>query len=578
VAPGTAAAPCGWSCPRCTYMEEATSQTCSMCGTCAEPVQPEPAPAAVTATKAKQPKAKQPKANQPKAQVAATNSTPAAAAVPVDSAAGSANSSVSSAAAAGEGQARNTSKVKEAKYHEMAQTPQRVQNNKMAAEQAAALAAREAAGKPRINMVVVGHVDAGKSTMMGRLLVDLGQVSQKLVHKYEKEAKAIGKGSFSFAWVLDQQEAERARGVTIDVAIQSFETESRMVTLLDAPGHKDYIPNMISGAAQADVAVLVVNSLVGEFEAGFSNGGQTREHAQLLKSLGVRELVVAVNKLELLDWDQSRFDFIQAELTPFLTGRTVGFKAKQLTFVPVSGLTGHNLATPGDAPELVSWYADGLTLLQAIDQLSPPARKLEVPTRLCVTDVFKSATNTMGSAFAGKLESGTLRVGDKVAILPSLELATVKGLELDGAAVEWGFAGDNLDVGITGVELSSLAIGDVMCDPQQMVRMASKFEAQIAVLQLEGAPILPGQPISLFMQGCERGATFTKLIAILGKGGEVVQKKPRCVRSDQMAQVQIKVDQLVCMEEFATSKMLGRFMLRQAGATVAVGIITRVRS
>ena len=196
--------------------------------------------------------------------------------------------------------------------------------------------------KESINLIVIGHVDSGKSTLMGHLLFQLGQVSQKIMHKYEQESRKVGKQSFMYAWVLDETEEERSRGITMDVGQNKFETSQRVVTLLDAPGHRDFIPNMISGAYQADVAILVVNATTGEFEAGFESGGQTREHALLVRSLGVSQLCVAINKLDTVDWDQERFTNIKDKLRLFLT-KQAGFKETDLSFVPCSGLTGENL-------------------------------------------------------------------------------------------------------------------------------------------------------------------------------------------------------------------------------------------
>merc|ERR1719500_1647025 len=191
--------------------------------------------------------------------------------------------------------------------------------------------------KESINLIVIGHVDSGKSTLMGHLLFQLGQVSQKMLHKYEQESRKVGKQSFMYAWVLDETEEERSRGITMDVGQNKFETENRVVTLLDAPGHKDFIPNMIGGAYQADVAILVVNATTGEFEAGFEAGGQTREHALLVRSLGVGQLCVAINKLDTVDWNENRFSSIRDKLKLFLT-KQAGFKESDLTFIPCSGL------------------------------------------------------------------------------------------------------------------------------------------------------------------------------------------------------------------------------------------------
>ena len=256
--------------------------------------------------------------------------------------------------------------------------------------------------KPLINVAVVGHVDAGKSTLMGHLLCLLGHVSKKELHKNKTESQKLGKGSFAFAWVLDETGEERERGVTIDVAQTRFETKKKTVNLLDAPGHKDFVPNMISGASQAEVAVLVVDSTQGGFEAGFDHGGQTREHVVLVRALGVQKLIVAINKMENVEWSKERFDFIKKELNLFF--KTVGFKGSEVVFVPVSGMEGDNLLEKSVTPQLTSWYK-GDSLVEIIDSLEPPQRSYDKPFRLVITDVFKHPQ--LGLSVAGKVSFNT---------------------------------------------------------------------------------------------------------------------------------------------------------------------------
>uniref|UniRef100_V5G771 HBS1-like protein n=1 Tax=Anoplophora glabripennis TaxID=217634 RepID=V5G771_ANOGL len=235
-------------------------------------------------------------------------------------------------------------------------------------------------------MVVIGHVDAGKSTLMGRLLCDLGQVNQRIMHKYEQESRKLGKQSFMYAWVLDETGEERNRGITMDVGRFQFDTKTKRVTLLDAPGHKDFIPNMISGTGQADVALMVVDATRGEFETGFDYGGQTREHALLARSLGVTQLAVSINKLDTVAWSRERFNEIVAKLKGFL--KLAGFKESDVTFVPCSGLTGQNLVSKPTENSLLSWY-NGPCLLDVIDNFRSPERPISKPFRLSVNDIFK---------------------------------------------------------------------------------------------------------------------------------------------------------------------------------------------
>ncbi|KAJ3091066.1 HBS1-like protein, partial [Quaeritorhiza haematococci] len=287
---------------------------------------------------------------------------------------------------------------------------------------------KRAMEKESLNLVVVGHVDAGKSTLMGHVLYLLGEVSDRTMKRYERDSEKMKKSSFAFAWVLDETEEERSRGITMDVAITKFQTEHRRFTLLDAPGHRDFIPNMISGAAQADVAILVVDSTTGEFEAGFESGGQTREHALLIRSLGVAQLVVAVNKLDVMNWSQARYQEIVNKLTAFLT--QAGFRKSKVTFIPTSGYTGENLLKR-ENEELKKWYS-GPTLVEQIDRFEVPQRPIDKPFRLSVVDFFKGSISSAGGggsgavSMSGRIESGHVQIGDQVAVMPINEIGIVR--------------------------------------------------------------------------------------------------------------------------------------------------------
>jgi elongation factor 1 alpha-like protein len=279
--------------------------------------------------------------------------------------------------------------------------------------------------KPKLNLVVIGHVDAGKSTLMGHFLYDLGQVNERTMRKFERESQKIGKGSFAYAWVLDETGEERDRGITMDIATNHFETAHRQFTLLDAPGHRDFIPNMISGTAQADAAILVVDASTNAFEAGFDAGGQTKEHAVLARSLGVQQLIVAINKLDMAGWAENRFREIELKLSTYLY--QVGFKKSNVVFVPVSGLTGENLVKRSVVPELTCWYKDGTSLMEQIDKFEPPMRLLDKPLRMRVTDFFKGGIGSSGGvSVAGNIESGTIQVGEQVMVVPGNETGYVK--------------------------------------------------------------------------------------------------------------------------------------------------------
>jgi elongation factor 1 alpha-like protein len=337
---------------------------------------------------------------------------------------------------------------------------------------------------------------------MGHLLYLQGEVTERTIRRHERDAQKIGKSSFAFAWVLDETDEERSRGVTMDVGITKFETMHRRFTLLDAPGHRDFIPNMISGTAQADVAILVVDATTGEFESGFDANGQTKEHALLARSLGVQQLVVAINKLDAVQWSEARFLEIIQKLEQFLI-KDASFKKSNLKFIPCSGFTGENLvkrskagdlcngSAVSDAPlgeavaqvlENFAWYK-GPTLIETIDQLDAPTRAVEKPFRMSVMDVFKG---TGGIAVAGRLEAGHIQVGEAIMVMPGSEMAVVKSklmhtcettlwnfiftcqrpltfprlficflidMEVNDESTRWAAAGDSVLLTLTGIDI-----------------------------------------------------------------------------------------------------------------------------
>ena len=424
-------------------------------------------------------------------------------------------------------------------------------------------------GKELINLVVVGHVDSGKSTLMGHLLYKLGSVNSKAMHKFEQESKKIGKQSFAYAWVLDETSEERERGITMDVGQNKFQTDTKLVTLLDAPGHKDFIPNMISGAYQADVAILVINATRGEFEAGFDAGGQTREHALLVRSLGVNQLAVAVNKLDTEGWRQDRFNEIVQKLKTFL--KQVGFKNNDVAFVPCSGFTGDNLSKPSE--NLSSWYS-GPTLLQAIDKFKPPERLVEKPFRMLISDVYKPQQS--GLCVSGRIEAGFAQKDDKVLLSPSNELATVRGILIDDLPVPSAFAGDHVSLILTGPDQNAISCGMVACDPSQPIPSSKRFRARIVLFNVE-TPVTKGFPVVLHYGSCQAQAVIKKLVAQIDKStGEVVKNKPRVLLKNCNAVVEIGVDSAICLELYSNIKELGRFMLRSGGKTIAAGLVTEI--
>jgi len=423
-------------------------------------------------------------------------------------------------------------------------------------------------GKEFLNLIVIGHVDSGKSTLMGHLLFQLGQVSQKIMHKYEQESRKVGKQSFMYAWVLDETDEERERGITMDVGQNRFETENRVVTLLDAPGHKDFIPNMIGGAYQADVAILVVNATTGEFEAGFEAGGQTREHALLVRSLGVSQLCVAINKLDTVEWDQNRFSAIRDKLKIFLT-KQAGFKESDISFIPCSGLTGENLSKAPTEDKLKDWYT-GLSLAGAVDVLKAPVRAMEKPFRLAISDVFRAPTGS-GFSVAGRVEAGVVMKDDKVLICPLNEVGTVKSVDCGT-----GFAGDHVTLTLAGPDQANVTGGMVVCDPSSPVPVTSRFLARIVIFNIE-TPITKGYPVIVHYGSVSEQGNIKKLISLINKSsGEVVKSKPRCLTGNQSAVIEVVLSRPIPLELYKNNRELGRFMLRSGGNTLAAGMVTEI--
>ncbi|KAJ7638536.1 P-loop containing nucleoside triphosphate hydrolase protein [Roridomyces roridus] len=435
--------------------------------------------------------------------------------------------------------------------------------------------------KRGLSLVVIGHVDAGKSTLMGRLLYELGRMDDRTRAANERNSSKVGKSSFSWAWGLDGTTEERERGITMDIALQSFHTKKQQITVLDAPGHKEFIPNMISGASQADCALLVVDASTGEFEAGFDRGGQTREHLILARSLGVAQLIVAVNKLDQVQWEKDRYDDICTLLRPFIVQS--GFHPSKTKFVPVGALSGVNLAKcEGDeAQQLLTWYK-GPTLVDLLDELEPPSRDFLSPARIPISNIFKGQGS--GTSVSGRLLSGVVQVGEKLRILPGDETAVVKTIEVEEEHVPWAAAGSNLTLALVSVDPIQLSIGSVLCPPTDPVPLASVFTAKIIIFDIQ-VPIISGTMVELFHHSRDVPATVSKLISSLDRTtGKVVKPNPRVLAKASSAEVQITLRSTgsstarpIAVEPYAVNKAMGRILIRREGETIAAGIVMDVQ-
>lgn len=431
--------------------------------------------------------------------------------------------------------------------------------------------------RQHLNVVFIGHVDAGKSTTAGQILVLTGGVDERTMEKYEREAKEHKHDSWYIAYIMDTNEEERARGKTVEVGRAFFETPRKRYTILDAPGHKSYVPNMISGAAQADVGVLVISARKGEFETGFERGGQTREHAQLAKTLGVQKLVVVVNKMDEPSalapdgkWSRERFDEIEKKLTVFL--KASGYNPKRdLVFIPISGLYGTNIKDRV-SKDACPWF-DGPSLFEVLDAIEPSARDPFGPFRMPVLDTYKD----MGTVLMGKSEQGIVRRGDTLVLMPSRAQVKVAAVYQDDTEVAAARPGENLKLRVTGVEEDEVLPGFVACARHDPCPEVSYFDAQIQVGELlEHKPILTsGYKAILHVHAVTEECEITKLFFKVDPRTKE-KTKTKFVKAGSVAIVRIATEKTICVEKFDKVPQLGRFTLRDEGKTVAIGKIVKL--
>ncbi|KAF9432207.1 translation termination factor GTPase eRF3 [Entomortierella beljakovae] len=427
-------------------------------------------------------------------------------------------------------------------------------------------------GKEHVNVIFIGHVDAGKSTMGGRILEATGMIDKRTLEKYEKDAKEAGRDSWYLSWALDTNAEERAKGKTVECGRAYFETDVRRYTILDAPGHKTYVPSMIGGAAQADCAVLVISARKGEFETGFENGGQTREHAQLAKSGGVNKLVVVINKMDdpTVQWAKERFDECVTKLTPFLKGSGYNMK-NDVTFMPVSGYTGANIKARLD-PKECDWYK-GPSLLEYLDNLKIADRNLNAPLRMPISEKYKD----MGTVVVGKIEAGSIKKGAHLLMMPNAMKVEVQAIfsELE-EEIPMAGVGDNIRLRLRGIEEEDIMIGFVLCSVKSPIHVVSKFEAQLGILDHKNI-ICAGYTAVLHIHNAIEEISLTSMLHLIDKKtGRKSKRPPQFLKKGQQGIVTIETSGPLCVETFAESARMGRFTLRDEGKTIAIGKITKL--
>jgi elongation factor 1-alpha len=422
-----------------------------------------------------------------------------------------------------------------------------------------------AKAKPNMNIVFVGHVDAGKSTCVGRLMFDTGAVTEQEMVKLRQEAEKHGKAGFEFAYVMDKIKEERERGVTIDLAYKKIVTQKFEVTIIDAPGHKDFVKNMITGASQADAAFLVIAAPAGVQP-------QTTEHLWLLRTMGVKNIAVAINKMDAVDYKEDRFKQVKDEISKLL--QQVGISADKTTFLAVSGLKGENIAKKSSQ---MPWYT-GPTLLEQFDLFPAPESPTNLPMRMPVQDVYE--ITGIGTVPVGKVETGILKVGQKVIILPGRTgtgvHGEIKSIEAHHESLPEALAGENVGVNIRGIGKKDLARGDVICDASAPIPIVEEFIGQIAVIN-HPTVLAKGYTPVFHIHTAQVPCQFVELIEQIDpKSGQVIKQNPDFLRNGDVAKVRIKPIGNLCLETAKDNPYMGRFAVRDAGATVAAGMCLEI--
>ncbi|XRO75844.1 translation elongation factor EF-1 subunit alpha [Methanocaldococcus sp. 28A] len=421
--------------------------------------------------------------------------------------------------------------------------------------------------KPVLNVAFIGHVDAGKSTTVGRLLYDSGAIDPQLLEKLRREAQERGKAGFEFAYVMDNLKEERERGVTIDVAHKKFETPKYEITIVDCPGHRDFIKNMITGASQADAAILVVD--VNDAKTGIQP--QTREHMFLARTLGIKQIAVAINKMDTVNYSQEEYEKMKKLLSEQLL-KVLGYNPDQIDFIPTASLKGDNVVKRS---ENMPWYK-GPTLVEALDKFQPPEKPINLPLRIPIQDVY--SITGVGTVPVGRVETGILRPGDKVVFEPAGVSGEVKSIEMHHEQIPQAEPGDNIGFNVRGVSKKDIKRGDVCGHPDNPPTVAEEFTAQIVVLQHPTAITVGYTPV-FHAHTAQVACTFIELLKKLDpRTGQVIEENPQFLKTGDAAIVKIKPTKPMVIENVREIPQLGRFAIRDMGMTIAAGMAIDVKA
>jgi len=420
-----------------------------------------------------------------------------------------------------------------------------------------------ASDKPHLNLAVIGHIDHGKSTTVGRLLFETGAVPAHIIENYRKEAESKGKGSFEFAWVMDNLKEERERGITIDIAHKRFDTDKFYFTIVDCPGHRDFVKNMITGASQADAALLVVAAPDGVME-------QTKEHVFLASTLGIRQVIIGINKMDQAKYDEKRYKEVVEQLSQLV--KLVGFNPADIDFIPMSAFVGDNISTKS---ENTPWY-NGPTLLESLDKLTSPEKPTNLPLRLPIQDAY--SISGIGTVPVGRVETGVMKKGMKVIFMPANKDGEVKSIEMHHEEIPEALPGDNVGFNVRGIGKGDVRRGDVCGPVENAPTVVDEFTAQIVVLHHPSALTAGYTPV-FHCHTAQVACMFTELLKKLDpRTGQVKEENPTFLKTGDAAIVKIKPTRPLVLEKFSEIPQLGRFAIRDMGSTIAAGMVLDIEA